>query len=242
MKYGVDAVISGHDELWERSAVSGLEELPGDSARPHILQFYDVGVGGDGLRGIAEGAKNPYRQFVADLDAPEIWENNILVNGGKHYGHLEVNIDQQQPGVWQATLSPVYVFPAFNPNDSTYSRFERRIYDDEITLTAKTSEVVTSENPIYLENQFIAYPNPFSSIVTIQVFTDLPEKISLDIINMQGKTIQSFTDQSAQEGWHKFSWASPDPDGNTIVSGTYILKATSSGHTYYRKVIFQPSR
>ena len=35
----------------------------------------------------------------------------MLESGGKHYGHLEVNIGTNPSGEWRAVLTPVHVFP-----------------------------------------------------------------------------------------------------------------------------------
>ncbi len=142
MKYGVDAVFSGHDEIWERSEISGIEIKPDESEKMHTINFYDVGIGGDGLRGPIEGLENPYKKFLVPKDVPEIWENDVLISGGKHYGHLEVDILQQDTDIWQAILNPVYIFPLFDTLDSTYSNFERRIYDDQVILTRYYTDIV----------------------------------------------------------------------------------------------------
>jgi len=130
-KYGVDAVFAGHDEMYERSLVDGIH-------------FYDAGIGGDGLRGPYFGKDgkykvdmdNPHQQFLAHLDAPEEWKGKQLVSGGKHYGHLEVNVFQDKQGVWTTEISPVYVFPVMN-KEGEVTGWERRVYDDVVTLTAK---------------------------------------------------------------------------------------------------------
>ena len=142
-RYGVDAVFSGHDEMMERSLVTGTEMLPDGSTRPHGIHFYDVGIGGDGLRSPSVGFDNPFRKFLAHEDAPEIWEGKTLLSGGKHYGHLEVNVAPDANGRWQAELAPVYVFPISNP-DGQISRWERRIYNDVVTLTTDNSRHVQS--------------------------------------------------------------------------------------------------
>lgn len=134
MKYGVDAVISGHDEMWERSVVEGTEIAPGAGKIPHTLQVYDVGIGGDGLRSAAGGGKNPYQKFLAETGSPEIWENGVLVDGGRHYGHLEVNLVPDGEQGWTATLEPVYVFPV---KEGDGWRFERRLYNDKVVLRSR---------------------------------------------------------------------------------------------------------
>lgn len=128
LKYGVAVLVTGHDEMFERSEVDGVEELPNGSTRPHRLHVYDVGVGGDGLR--AADNDNPWRKFLAQEAAPEVWQDGELVSGGRHYGHLEMEIERTAKG-WRATLTPVYLFPRKSPQGWT---FERRVYPDVIEL------------------------------------------------------------------------------------------------------------
>lgn len=58
------------------------------------IHYYDVGVTGDGMRGPEEpqyaAENNPYSQWTAHYNEPELWDGNRLISGGKHYGHLEV--------------------------------------------------------------------------------------------------------------------------------------------------------
>ena len=98
--------------MLERSLVTGIETLADGSSRPHSIHFYDVGIGGDGLRGPAAGYDNPFRKFLAHEHAPEIWKGKQLVSGGKHYGHLEVNVALNAEGQWQAELTPEQIVAA----------------------------------------------------------------------------------------------------------------------------------
>lgn len=137
MEHRVDAVFSGHDEMFEHSVLEGeLEGEDGETTR-HTIHFYDVGVGGDGLRGPVEEAVNPHQVWLAHRDAPEVYEDGVLVDGGKHYGHLEVEV-AVTGGHWQATLTPVYVFPVITGDER---RFERRVYDDVVTIPGPVVEV-----------------------------------------------------------------------------------------------------
>lgn len=132
-QYGVDAVFSGHDEMLERSLVTGRETLPDGSTRPHAIHFYDVGYGGDGLRGPSKGYDNPYRQFLAHENAPEVWNGKKLISGGKHYGHLEVNVAPNEKGEWQVVVTPVHAFPLLD-DAGQVTGWERRTYDDVVTI------------------------------------------------------------------------------------------------------------
>ena len=134
LRYGVDAVFSGHDEMLERSVVSGTEVRPDGRELAHDLQFIVVGIGGDGLRGPYPGVDNPAGRFLAHRDAPERYDaDGVLEAGGKHYGHIEVNLERDAAGRWRARLEPVYVLPLTDPSGQLLG-FERRVYDDVVLL------------------------------------------------------------------------------------------------------------
>jgi hypothetical protein len=125
-EHGVVAVFCGHNESFERSLVDGV-------------LFYDVGVAGDGLgRPLSREMpifENEYRQWVAHYDAPELWNGSQLVEGGRHYGHLEVDVVPLGNGEYEITFTPVHIFPVTDENGRV-TGFERRVYDDEITVLA----------------------------------------------------------------------------------------------------------
>jgi len=137
---GVDAVFNGHDEMYEHSIVAGFETGPDGDKYSHEVHFFDLGIGGDGLRGPVDNVSNPHQVFLAHNDAPEVYaENGVLEDGGKHYGHLEVNIEKQADGRWRAQLDAVYIFPLMNPGGLVVG-FERRLYDDSTSLFSELTE------------------------------------------------------------------------------------------------------
>lgn len=152
-EYGVVAVFAGHDELFERSFVDKNNDGEG-------VLYYDVGVAGDGMRGEKRNwlrnplqllNYNPYKKWTADQNEKEQWDtsgiNPILKDGGKHYGHLEVNLQKIVEGDQEYALinfTPVYIFPVLN-QDYSINRIERRIYNDEIQV--KIPLRVVAEEP-----------------------------------------------------------------------------------------------
>ncbi|MEO1127665.1 MAG: PEP-CTERM sorting domain-containing protein, partial [Cyanobacteria bacterium J06639_16] len=134
--YGVLAVLSGHSEMFERSFV----DLDGDGMG---VQYYDVGVAGDGLRGEIRDDNdqplgyNAFSQWTADQDEPELWQavDGVLqlVEGGKHYGHLEVNLERRNDGSAEVIFTPVYSFPLLDSNYNVLGT-ERRVYGDQLRL------------------------------------------------------------------------------------------------------------
>lgn len=123
-EYGVAAVFSGHDEMYQHSVVDGIH-------------FYDIGIAGDGLRGPQPDLPNPYQAFLTHTDAPEVWDGNILASGGKHYGHLEIDVILNARGLWDVSITPVIAFPILSPgNPGEILGWERRTYDDVVTFAA----------------------------------------------------------------------------------------------------------
>lgn len=157
-EYGVVAVFSGHSEMFERSFVD--EDNDGEG-----VYYYDVGVAGDGMRGERTNqdgnllSYNQFSQWTADQNEPELWQevDGVLQNveGGKHYGHLEVNLENlgEEEGT-RITFTPVYSFPVLDANYNLVDT-ERRVYGDEIVIevpdTPETPELPMSptSGPIF---------------------------------------------------------------------------------------------
>ncbi|MBE9059771.1 metallophosphoesterase [cf. Phormidesmis sp. LEGE 11477] len=157
-EYGVVAVFSGHSEMFERSFVD--EDNDGEG-----VYYYDVGVAGDGMRGERTDEDgnllgyNSFSQWTADQSEPELWQevDGVLQNvaGGKHYGHLEVNLENlgEENGA-QITFTPVYSFPVLDTNYDLVDT-ERRVYGDEIVIelanTEPTVDIEGTDNAETLE-------------------------------------------------------------------------------------------
>lgn len=114
-KYGVKVVIGGHDEMLELSTLNGVD-------------YWDCGVAGDGLRGPTSDLYNPHRVWIAHYDAPEVWNGAQLVSGGKHYGHLEIDITAASGWNLGVALTPVMNFPLMNTAGQLTGAYERRAY------------------------------------------------------------------------------------------------------------------
>lgn len=140
LAYGVDAVFSGHDEMYEHSLIRGVERRPDGREVPHDLHFFDVGIGGDGLRLPDDTSSqtlaqiNPARVFLAATDVPEVWQGQQLISGGRHYGHIELNVAMAEDGSWTCRIDPVIAFPLMDKDGSVLG-WERRVYPDGVTLS-----------------------------------------------------------------------------------------------------------
>jgi len=177
-EYGVIAVLAGHDELFERSFV----DQNGDGKGVH---YYDVGVAGDGLRGVKRNwISNPFAtldynefsQWTADQKSIEQWNtsgaNPVLTDGGKHYGHLEVNLKKIQDGgktFAQIDFEPVYAFPVMDQNYNL-QRIERRVYNDLLRILVELEEV--SNEPIFKKEITVELGETGKVITTIKDYLE----------------------------------------------------------------------
>ena len=147
-KYGVDGWLAGHDEMMERAVTTGTETLPDGTEVPHSFFVWDMGIAGDGLRGCKLYAGNTNEQYRADVDCPEVYENGVLVEGGKHYGHLEVTIDQDEKGNWRATFDPVYVFFNNDANGKSLYGGVRHYGDKQVRISNRNAGAAPAPQPV----------------------------------------------------------------------------------------------
>lgn len=241
MQYGVDAVFSGHDEMWERSEVHGVEAGTEGREELHTIHFYDLGTGGDGLRGPEAELVNPYQEFLVHTDAPETWEEGILLGGGKHYGHLEVDILPLNDSVWQAILSPAYVFPLWSREDSAYTGFERRIYNDIVMLQRVSVDSVHTSagiqtDALHLNN----FPNPFHTSTTIEYHLKEPSMVRLTISDPAGRIIRYLDTGMKSQGDFSAIWDGRGEGGYEASPGFYMISIeTASGMSQTLRLIKQ---
>jgi len=132
-RYGVTAVLSGHDELVEYVSINGVS-------------YWDVGFAGDGLRGPGYPPTTDYVPFdllpaeaqethwSAHGDAPEIWNGDQLIDGGKHYGFLEVDVRPSGDYNYEVIMTPRYVFPITDEAGSPTGIFEHRQYNNVVRV------------------------------------------------------------------------------------------------------------
>jgi hypothetical protein len=116
-------VFCGHDEHYEHSFADGVH-------------YYTVGIGGDHLFDPATDHVNDRQIFLAHDHAPERWQRDVLESGGKHYGHVEVDVSRREDGPGYAvSITPVHVFPVLDPDTpGAILDWERRTYDDVLTF------------------------------------------------------------------------------------------------------------
>jgi len=99
----------------------------------------------------------------------------------------------------------------------------------EIEQTA--TSVAERENAPEYFRIYPNYPNPFNPSTTIAY--SLPEKSSvvINIFDLQGREIKSFTVGAQSAGYQKVVWNGTNERGNSLSSGVYVYRVSASSLT-----------
>ena len=133
-KYGVTGWIGGHEEMVEHATLTGTQTLPDGTKAPHTVHVFDLGSGGDGLKG-----------------APKVTCDNVDFRAhdttdGTHYGHLRVEVRKNAARKWECAMSQVYSFIG-----SATGPFELRTYNEYVVESAAPPDEPESwtEEPVW---------------------------------------------------------------------------------------------
>ena len=134
VRYGVTGWLCGHEEAVEHATVTGTEILPDGTKVPHTMHVFDLGSGGDGLKG------------VTTVDCENVDFRAYDTEDGTHYGHLRVEVRKNAARKWECVMSQVYSFIG-----SATGPFELRKYNEYVVESAALPDEPESwiEEPRY---------------------------------------------------------------------------------------------
>jgi len=69
-----------------------------------------------------------------------------------------------------------------------------------------------------------AYPNPFNAQITLKLHLDAPERLTLRILDIQGRERATLAQSEFQAGDYTFQWNGEDSDGIPVNSGVYLFQ------------------
>lgn len=97
-----------------------------------------------------------------------------------------------------------------------------------------TDEIDAPLIPIGIE--LTAYPNPFNSSTTITFGTLRGDNTEIEIFNLLGQRVRSFTIEGAKEG--RIVWDAADAQGNRVSSGIYFARGKAPQSSNTLKLIY----
>ena len=82
------------------------------------------------------------------------------------------------------------------------------------------------------------YPNPFNNSTTFNVYIPLKSDIEIEVFNVIGNQVTTIYKGELNSGIHTFRWNGTDNNNNTVSSGIYLFRlTTTSGINLIRKMI-----
>ena len=88
----------------------------------------------------------------------------------------------------------------------------------------------TFQPKFFIINQ--SYPNPFNSIINIELSLLMPSITNIDIYNVLGKKVYTIVNSYQNVGSHKFIW-----DASSFASGIYFINTNINGFTNMQKIV-----
>ena len=135
VRYGVTGWLCGHEEMVEHATVAGEQVLPDGTKVPHTVHVFDLGSGGDGLKGSPK------------VDCANVDFRAYDTTDGTHYGHLRVEVRRNAvTRKWECAMSQVYSFIG-----SATGPFELRTYKEYVVESAAPDEPESwIEEPVWV--------------------------------------------------------------------------------------------
>lgn len=141
------------------------------------------------------------------------YEGQILPNSG----HLRVTVSPE--GV-KVEYVRVYV-----PRNETGNRRNKDISATYFIGSVNCYDSLSTGLPVLWNSDYadeLVFPNPSSSDISIRFTATMPDRVSLSILDSQGRTVRTLIAGSlVDEGSYTVVWDGRDSSGNTFSSGVY---------------------
>ncbi len=198
----------------------------GDFTIYEDIIFYALILTNDGMDTYTLYDDSTFGEYVYScyfMDEQTIWVGGrfnmfISTNGGRSFAVYQ-NFDTQ---IKDITFIDSTGF-ATGGNGSLYV-YHPAVSNDEASV----------ELPIL---DFNCYPNPFNPETTISFNNPQNGRISLSIYNIKGQLVKTLLDEEIAVGTHSIVWNGTNEKGNSVTSGIYFTKITTTSSSLTKKMI-----
>ena len=83
------------------------------------------------------------------------------------------------------------------------------------------------------------FPNPFRESVQISYELSTPENVTIEILDITGRTIKKWPTERKLSGTHNVIWQTSDNNGTVIKPGTYICRIQTSIGTVSKMIVME---
>jgi len=84
------------------------------------------------------------------------------------------------------------------------------------------------------------FPNPFELYLEIEVVSDKPKDLKIQVMDLRGNIIRSLFTGRLNTGSNLFRWDGSDDNGTPVRPGLYIVCCRDKDAVRYLKIIFRP--
>lgn len=101
--------------------------------------------------------------------------------------------------------------------------------------TVGVAHIASGTQPIPLR----LYPNPSDGHVTIEFGLDQPDRIVIEVHDIQGKLVRPLGNREWPSGNQQLTWDGLDEQGARVAAGTYMVRIRSAANSTTRQVVMQ---
>ena len=83
----------------------------------------------------------------------------------------------------------------------------------------------------------LAYPNPFNQQVNIDYYLETESEVSLQIYDIQGRSVRTLTNSQLLQGRQTLSWDGRSDSGSDLSNGLYLIYLKAGGKISTQKVM-----
>jgi len=108
------------------------------------------------------------------------------------------------------------------------------------TLYSSDGNLLDVENTNGIPSKYALlpnYPNPFNPETVIKFDIPRHSSVSLNIVNVLGKTVRSLKNQNMDVGYHQVKWDGLDDSGQSVSAGIYFINLKAEDYFSSRKIL-----
>ncbi|HXC07139.1 MAG TPA: T9SS type A sorting domain-containing protein, partial [Bacteroidia bacterium] len=134
----------------------------------------------------------------------------------------------------QQDFGRVYALKLGKGNGPDWQMFQHDYIRSNCVCTPLLTAVNNFPSPVL---SITDYPNPFSDIITFNVFLPKPGVVQAGIYDLDGRCLKTFSCSPNPENQYLFSWDGTGNNRNELAPGIYFFRIMSDGFEAVKKIV-----
>ncbi len=117
---------------------------------------------------------------------------------------------------------------------------DENLSNDTLSMNIIRTKVLSQHPSIRLESFSISniYPNPFNSSTQIEFQIPYPSTVTIDVYDLMGRLVKNILNDQRNAGIEIATWDAHDEQGESVVSGVYLIRMRTNNFEQVRKVLY----